>query len=78
MKSSSIVFFLFLLLIPGISFAASASSNDLLIIALLQEQIRLLQKLIEILTMQLKPAVVALALPVVPTPAVSAEEQPFV
>lgn len=82
-KTVFVAMFFVFAFFPFVSFAASETSAvDLQIIALLREQIRLLEEIIKILTARL--AVSAPPVPIVslafsvPTPMVSAEEKPFV
>lgn len=83
MTKFTCLFIIVIFLFPLVSFAQTTNPNDLQIIALLREQIRLLQELIKILTAKLSipivPAIVnATPKPFVPTQLVSAKESPFV
>lgn len=72
-------FLIFLVFIfPIVSFAQISDANDLLVIALLREQIRLLQEIIKILIARSVPATLPSPAPSVLIPLVSAEEKPFV
>ena len=82
MRKLVYLFVIILFVVPTISFAASnvafAQTTDvatLQVIALLREQIRLLEEIIKILTARLAPVVVQVS---VLTPTISAEEKPYV